>query len=106
MVAGIDGGDGECAIGLNRTDQSLIDQDRGSGNSALDGQRGGAGLGLKIRDGLGGFVFANADRLRWRILKATLWSIQLVWGFDGRSIRNCGFGERDFSSASVWNDGQ
>ena len=38
MVSGIDGGDGECAIRLNIADKSLVDENRGSGNTALDGQ--------------------------------------------------------------------
>src|ERR1017187_5969725 len=38
MVSGIDGRNGERAIGLNGADESLIDQNRGSGSAALDGQ--------------------------------------------------------------------
>ena len=47
MVSGIDGGNGERAIGLNGADGSLIDENRGSGNAPLDGQRGQTRLRLR-----------------------------------------------------------
>jgi len=40
VVAGIDGGDGECAIRLNCANGNLIDENCGSWCSALDVQRG------------------------------------------------------------------
>ena len=72
MVSGIDGGDGERAIGLNGADQSLIDENRGSGSAALYVQRGEARLRLEAECKPGLFVLANADLLRGRILKAAL----------------------------------
>ena len=72
MVSGIDGGDGERAIGLNGADESLIDENRGSGSAALDGQRGQARLRLEVEDKPGLFALANADLLLGRILKAAL----------------------------------
>ena len=77
MVSGIDGGDGERAIGLNGADQSLIDENRGSGSAALDGQRSQAEAAvadsrLQIEDKRGLFALANADLLLRRILKAAL----------------------------------
>ena len=72
MVSGTDGGDGERAIGLNRADESLIDEHRGSGSAALNGQRGHARLRLEVEDKLGRFALANVDLLLGRILKAAL----------------------------------
>ena len=80
MVSGIDGGDGECAIGLNRADESLIDENRGSGSAALDGQRGQARLRLEVEDKPGLFALANADLLleedpesrSWRLAQRSL----------------------------------
>ena len=67
MVSGIDGGDRERAIGLNGADETLINENRSSGSAALDGQRGLARLGLRLRleieDEPGLFALANADRL-------------------------------------------
>src|SRR5208337_2927180 len=72
MISGIDGGDGERAIALNSTDESLIDKNRGSGSAALDGQRGQARLRLEVEDKPGLFALADADLLLGRILKAAL----------------------------------
>jgi len=72
MVSGIDGGDGERAIGLNRADGSLIDENCGSGHAALDGQRGQARLRLEVEGKPGLFTLADADLLLGRILKAAL----------------------------------
>ena len=62
------------------TDDSLIDEDRGSGRSALNGQRSEprlrlgvqARLRLEVEDQLGLFALANRDLLLGRILKAAL----------------------------------
>src|SRR6266849_7485277 len=54
------------------TDESLIDENRGPGSAALDGQRGQAKQRLEIKDKPGLFALANADLLLGRILKAAL----------------------------------
>ena len=86
MVSGIDGGDGKRAIRLNGADGSLVDENRGSGSAALDGQRGQARLlrpwlevlRLEIEDKPGLFALANADLLLGRILKAALGDLHNV----------------------------
>ena len=73
MVPGIDGGDGERAIGLNGTDGSLIDENSGSRGATLDGQRGQERLGLlglEVENKPGLSPLANADLLLGGILKA------------------------------------
>jgi len=72
MVSGIDGGDGERAIGLNGADGSLIDENRGSGSAALNDQRCRTRLRLEVERKSGRLVLANADGLLRRILKAGL----------------------------------
>lgn len=83
MVSGIDGGDGERAIGPNGAEESLIDENRGPGSGALDGQRGQARLRLEFlwlegEDKLGLLALANADLLLGRILKAALGDLHNV----------------------------
>jgi len=82
MVSGIDGGDGERAIGLNDPNESLIDENRGSRSAAPDGQRGQARLGLRLRleveDKLGLFALANADLLLGWVLEAALGNLYNV----------------------------
>lgn len=72
VVSGIHSGDGERAVGRNGADESLVDKNRGSGSTALDGQRGQAKLRLEVEDKAGLFALANPDLLRGRILKAVL----------------------------------
>ena len=68
MVSRIDGGDRERALGRNRADQSLIDENRGSGSAVLDGQRRKArlrlqGLRLEAKGKCRLFAPPNADFL-------------------------------------------
>ena len=99
MVSGIDRGDRECAIGLNRADQSLINQNRGSGSAALEGQRGQPRLRLQIlrlqvEDEPGLFVLVNTDLLWRRILKAALGDLyNVVLQFEIRQAQLAGLSE-------------
>jgi len=91
MVSGIDGGDGECAIGLNGADLRLIDENRGSGRAALDGQRSQARLRLEIENEPGRFSVAKADLLLRRILKTALGDLyNVVLEFEIRQSQLAG----------------
>src|SRR5580658_9163598 len=76
MVSRTDGRDGKRAIGVNGADEALIHENRCSGSAALDGQRGQARLGLRLRlrleveDKSGLLSLANADLLLGGILEA------------------------------------
>ena len=106
---GIDGGGGKRAIGLNGADESLIDENLGSGNTALDGQRSQARLrlevlglqiprlqilGLQTKDKSGLFAFADADRLLGRILEAALRDFyNVVLGLEIRQAQLAGLSQ-------------
>jgi hypothetical protein len=98
MVSGIDGGDGERAIGLNGADGSLIDKNQGSRSAALDGQCGQTRLrlrlGLEVEDKTGLFALANADLLLGRILKAAFRDLyNVVLGLESWQAQLAGFRE-------------
>src|SRR5439155_18934710 len=93
-------------VGLKGADESLIDENTGSGSAALDGQRGQARLRLELEYKPGLFVLVNEDFLLGRILKAGFRNLyNVVLEFEIRQAQLAGSSQLPLKSSVEKNFG-